>query len=277
MPASPVLRVEALGVRYGALVALDGMSWEVAAGRILGIIGPNGAGKSSCFAAVTNSVPHDGEVFLDGARVTSLPTWTRRPRPAPDLPAERLLRRAHRHREHHGRHAVRACYGARHVHRRAVDGSGPATASHHRCRAAPHIIRDRRGISPSAARGASLTESSVSSPSLLAYGLGARALLLDEPAAGTGGTDMRAPRPAPRRAAGARHRHRRHRAPHGSHHERGRPHRGHRPGSPARRGEPGGHPGRTPPCSRHTWVARHDGGPRLSWSLRFLRRQRGPR
>ena len=51
-----LLRVEGLTVRYGALTALDDMSWQVEAGEILGIIGPNGAGKSSCFAAVTNAV-----------------------------------------------------------------------------------------------------------------------------------------------------------------------------------------------------------------------------
>ena len=75
MPAVPVLRVEGLTVRYGALVALERMTWEVEAGRILGIIGPNGAGKSSCFAAVTGSVAHGGEVYLDGRRVTGVPTW----------------------------------------------------------------------------------------------------------------------------------------------------------------------------------------------------------
>ena len=57
-------------MRYGALVALDDVSWEVAAGEILGIIGPNGAGKSSCYDAVTNMVRRSGRVFLDGAEVT---------------------------------------------------------------------------------------------------------------------------------------------------------------------------------------------------------------
>ena len=71
---TPMLRVEGLTVRYGALTALSDMSWQVAAGEILGIIGPNGAGKSSCFAAVTNSVPHEGEVFVSGDRVTRVPT-----------------------------------------------------------------------------------------------------------------------------------------------------------------------------------------------------------
>src|SRR5829696_5107203 len=58
--ATAELHVENLTVRYGSLVALRDMSWQVAGGEILGIIGPNGAGKSSSFAAVTNSVAHSG-------------------------------------------------------------------------------------------------------------------------------------------------------------------------------------------------------------------------
>ena len=63
--AAPMLRVEDLGVRYGALVALEDVSWQVARGEILGIIGPNGAGKSSCYDAATNMVRRSGRVFLD--------------------------------------------------------------------------------------------------------------------------------------------------------------------------------------------------------------------
>ena len=69
----PVLSVEGLGVRYGALVALDDVTWEVSAGEILGIIGPNGAGKSSCYDAVTNMVRRRGQVFLRGEDVTDAP------------------------------------------------------------------------------------------------------------------------------------------------------------------------------------------------------------
>jgi branched-chain amino acid transport system ATP-binding protein len=69
----PALRVEGLGVRYGALVALDAVSWEVRPGEILGIIGPNGAGKSSCYDAVTNMAPRCGRVWLGGQEVTALP------------------------------------------------------------------------------------------------------------------------------------------------------------------------------------------------------------
>jgi ABC-type branched-subunit amino acid transport system ATPase component len=73
MPTTPALRVEGLGVRYGALVALEGVSWEVHSGELLGIIGPNGAGKSSCYEAVTAMVARQGRVFLGGHDVTHVP------------------------------------------------------------------------------------------------------------------------------------------------------------------------------------------------------------
>ena len=70
---APVLRVEGLGVSYGALTALDDVSWQVGAGELLGIIGPNGAGKSSCYDAVTAMTNRRGRVFLDGVDVTGVP------------------------------------------------------------------------------------------------------------------------------------------------------------------------------------------------------------
>lgn len=69
-----VLEVDNLGVRYGGFQALEGLSWSVSAGEILGIIGPNGAGKSTCMAATTNSVKHAGTVTLRGQDVTRVPT-----------------------------------------------------------------------------------------------------------------------------------------------------------------------------------------------------------
>ena len=72
MSSDAVLRVEGLGVRYGELVALDQVSWQVGAGELLGIIGPNGAGKSSCYDAVTAMVPRQGRVFLGGNEVTGV-------------------------------------------------------------------------------------------------------------------------------------------------------------------------------------------------------------
>src|SRR3954471_23522312 len=70
-----VLRGEELTGQYGALVALRDVSWSVSAGEILGIIGPNGAGKSSCFAAVTNTVAHVGQTFLEDSDVSQTRTY----------------------------------------------------------------------------------------------------------------------------------------------------------------------------------------------------------
>jgi branched-chain amino acid transport system ATP-binding protein len=70
---SPALAVEDLTKRFGAVVALDGVSLSVPPGRILGVIGPNGAGKTTLFDAVSGFlVPDDGRVSLGGRDVTGL-------------------------------------------------------------------------------------------------------------------------------------------------------------------------------------------------------------
>jgi branched-chain amino acid transport system ATP-binding protein len=53
----PVLAVEGLEVRYGAVPAVRGLTFEVARGEIVGLIGPNGAGKSSTLHAIMGVVP----------------------------------------------------------------------------------------------------------------------------------------------------------------------------------------------------------------------------
>jgi branched-chain amino acid transport system ATP-binding protein len=69
----PVLEVEGLVKRFGAVVALDEVALAVPAGRILGIIGPNGAGKTTLFDAISGFVTLDrGRVRLDGQDVTRL-------------------------------------------------------------------------------------------------------------------------------------------------------------------------------------------------------------
>jgi branched-chain amino acid transport system ATP-binding protein len=62
--------VKDLEVRYGAVHAVRGLSFEVAPGEIVGLIGANGAGKSSTLHAIMGLAPVSaGDVVLDGASV----------------------------------------------------------------------------------------------------------------------------------------------------------------------------------------------------------------
>ena len=64
--ASPILEGERLTMRFGGLVAMAEVSFELAQGEILGIIGPNGAGKSTLFNIISGLyVPSSGEVRLE--------------------------------------------------------------------------------------------------------------------------------------------------------------------------------------------------------------------
>lgn len=65
--SKPVLVVEGLTMEFGALKALDDVSFDVPAGSIMGLIGPNGAGKSTFVDAISGFLPrHGGRVLLDG-------------------------------------------------------------------------------------------------------------------------------------------------------------------------------------------------------------------
>ena len=63
-----LLETKDLTVRFGGLVALDAVSFDIRRGEILGLIGPNGAGKTTCFNAITGVYrPSAGTVIFDGA------------------------------------------------------------------------------------------------------------------------------------------------------------------------------------------------------------------
>jgi branched-chain amino acid transport system ATP-binding protein len=66
-----VLKVEGLRVQYGGVVAVDDVSFEIAAGQLVGLIGPNGAGKTTLVDALTGYVrPTRGRVRFDGEDIT---------------------------------------------------------------------------------------------------------------------------------------------------------------------------------------------------------------
>ncbi|NYZ13420.1 ABC transporter ATP-binding protein [Azospirillum sp. RWY-5-1] len=70
------LSVRDLTVNFGALVAVNAMSFDAAPGRITSVIGPNGAGKSSLFNLISGAIrPTAGRVQLDGRDVTGQPPY----------------------------------------------------------------------------------------------------------------------------------------------------------------------------------------------------------
>ena len=68
-----LLRISRLTKRFGGLVAVNDVSFEVADGEIVSIIGPNGAGKSTLFKLISSFLaPSAGEVLLRGERISGL-------------------------------------------------------------------------------------------------------------------------------------------------------------------------------------------------------------
>src|SRR3989442_8955359 len=56
-----------IALRFGGIVALDGVSFTIEEGQILGLIGPNGAGKTTLFNCVSRLyTPNRGDILLDG-------------------------------------------------------------------------------------------------------------------------------------------------------------------------------------------------------------------
>jgi branched-chain amino acid transport system ATP-binding protein len=72
---APLLGVEALEKRFSGFRALDGVSFEVRPGEILGLVGPNGSGKTTCINVVTGLYRSDGgTVTFDGKPIDGLPS-----------------------------------------------------------------------------------------------------------------------------------------------------------------------------------------------------------
>lgn len=67
------LEVHEVTVRFGGVVALDGVSIDVKKGTTVGVIGPNGSGKTTLFNVISGLQPMDaGKVFFDGGDISGL-------------------------------------------------------------------------------------------------------------------------------------------------------------------------------------------------------------
>jgi len=64
--SSALLQVQGVTLRFGGVVALDDVSFDVTQGQICGLIGPNGAGKTSLFNCLSRLVACDGEIRFAG-------------------------------------------------------------------------------------------------------------------------------------------------------------------------------------------------------------------
>jgi branched-chain amino acid transport system ATP-binding protein len=72
--AQPLLKVRDVVVRFGGIMALDRVSFDLRAGQLLGLIGPNGAGKTTLFNCLSRLyTPAAGDILIEGRSILKLP------------------------------------------------------------------------------------------------------------------------------------------------------------------------------------------------------------
>jgi len=73
-PRPPLLEIRDIALRFGGIVALDGVSFAIEEGEILGLIGPNGAGKTTLFNCVSRLyTPNRGDILFEGRSMLGRP------------------------------------------------------------------------------------------------------------------------------------------------------------------------------------------------------------
>ena len=176
-PAAPAtdstdegLALHQIGVRFGGLVALDGVSLRVPPGRTVGVIGPNGAGKTTLFNVVCGFVaPTTGTITLDGRPLRPRPHRLARLGIARTLQGVGLFA---------GLTVLEnVMVGAEHA------GRNPETAweALERCGVAPQAHTLPGGLPYAVRKRVALARALVAQP---------RLLLLDEPAGGLGADEL---------------------------------------------------------------------------------------
>ncbi len=74
--SEPFFRVEHLTKRFGGLVAVNNISFELRRDQICGLIGPNGSGKTTLLRLITRILrPDEGRIIFNGEDVTHLKPW----------------------------------------------------------------------------------------------------------------------------------------------------------------------------------------------------------
>lgn len=68
--SEPILRMDKVAKNFGGLRAVDGASFDINPGEIVGLIGPNGAGKTTVFNLISGYyAPSEGSIFFKGTKI----------------------------------------------------------------------------------------------------------------------------------------------------------------------------------------------------------------
>jgi branched-chain amino acid transport system ATP-binding protein len=74
--AAPLLAVRDVSVVFGGIIALNGVSFDMKQGQILGLIGPNGAGKTTLFNCLSRLYqPSNGDILMEGVSILKRPAY----------------------------------------------------------------------------------------------------------------------------------------------------------------------------------------------------------
>ena len=73
---NPILSVRDVSIRFGGIFALDGVSFDIYPGQIVGLIGPNGAGKTTLFNCLSRLYQAAaGDIFFEGRSIVAAPKY----------------------------------------------------------------------------------------------------------------------------------------------------------------------------------------------------------